>query len=170
MNELQRTLISNGVGAPPAHVLEAIDDAMAHRRYSGVPHSIYEEVWHLAFWQDLSLDWIAGKSTPYPEHASAGFPAGGDGAVGGGAGAVSTRGGTGCGHRRRRGAARSLGRVPVARAGPATHDDGARADRGRGGAQRLPFGPGGAAAPAFWVMAAAIGWRYLVRNCTVWQR
>jgi uncharacterized damage-inducible protein DinB len=74
MNELQRTLTSNGVGAPPAHVLEALDDAMARRRYSGVPHSIYEEVWHLAFWQDLSLDWIAGKSTPYPEHASAGFP------------------------------------------------------------------------------------------------
>lgn len=74
MNELQRTLISNGVGAPPAHVLEGIDNAMAQRRSSGVPHSLYEEIWHLAFWQDLSLDWIAGKSTPYPEHASAGFP------------------------------------------------------------------------------------------------
>jgi len=74
MNELQRTLISNGVGAPPAHVLEAVDDAMAQRRYPGAPHSIYEEVWHLAFWQDLSLDWIDGKATPYPEHAAAGFP------------------------------------------------------------------------------------------------
>jgi uncharacterized damage-inducible protein DinB len=74
MNELQRNLISNGVGAPPAHVLESIDDAMAHRRYSGAPHSIYEEVWHMAFWQELTLDWIAGKLTPYPEHASAGFP------------------------------------------------------------------------------------------------
>src|SRR5580704_5703023 len=94
----------------------------------------------------------------------------GDGAVGGGAGAVSTRGGTGWGNRWRRDATPSLGRVPVARAGPATHDDGARADRGRGGAQRLPFGPGGAAAPAFWGMAAAIWWRYLVRNCTGWQK
>lgn len=74
MNELQRTLISNGVGAPPAHVLEAVDEAMAHRRCPGAPHSIYEEVWHLAFWQDLSLDWIDGEARPYPEHASAGFP------------------------------------------------------------------------------------------------
>lgn len=74
MNELQRTLISNGVGAPPAHVLEAIDEALAHRRAPGTPHSIYEEVWHLAFWQDLSLDWIAGKPTPYPGHAAEGFP------------------------------------------------------------------------------------------------
>jgi hypothetical protein len=74
MNELQRTLISNGVGAPPPHVLEAVDEAMAQRKYPGAPHSIYEEMWHLAFWQDLSLDWIDGKATPYPEHASAGFP------------------------------------------------------------------------------------------------
>ena len=74
MNELQRTLIGNGVGAPAAHVLEAVDDATAQRRYPGAPHSIYEEVWHLAFWQDLTLDWIDGKPTPYPEHAAAGFP------------------------------------------------------------------------------------------------
>jgi uncharacterized damage-inducible protein DinB len=75
MNELQRNLVGNGFGAPPSHVLEAVDDAMAHRRYSGAPHSIYEEVWHLAFWQQLTLDWIAGKPTKYPEHASEGFPA-----------------------------------------------------------------------------------------------
>jgi len=75
MNELAQTLIGNGVGAPPAHVLEAIDDETAHRSLPGAPHSIYEEVWHLAFWQQLSLDWIGGKPTPYPEHASGGFPA-----------------------------------------------------------------------------------------------
>jgi uncharacterized damage-inducible protein DinB len=75
MNELQRNLIGNGFGAPPSHILEAVDDAMAHRRYPGVPHSIYEEVWHIAFWQQLTLDWTAEKPTPYPEHASAGFPA-----------------------------------------------------------------------------------------------
>jgi uncharacterized damage-inducible protein DinB len=74
MNELARTLIANGIGAPPAHVLEALDEETVHRRLPGVPHSIYEEVWHLAFWQQLSLDWIGGKPTPYPEHASDGFP------------------------------------------------------------------------------------------------
>jgi uncharacterized damage-inducible protein DinB len=73
-NELQRNLIGNGFGAPPNHILEAVDEAMAHRRYPGVPHSIYEEVWHAAFYQELTLDWIAGKPTPYPEHATEGFP------------------------------------------------------------------------------------------------
>lgn len=75
MNELQRNLIGNGFGAPPAHILEAVDDAMAHRRHPGVPHSIYEEVWHTAFYQELTLDWIAAKPTPYPEHSPEGFPA-----------------------------------------------------------------------------------------------
>ena len=75
MNELERNLVGNGFGAPPSHVLEAVNEAMAHRRYPGVPHSIYEEVWHLAFWQQLTLDWIAGKATAYPKHASEGFPA-----------------------------------------------------------------------------------------------
>jgi hypothetical protein len=74
MNELQRTLIANGVGAPPAHVLEALDETLAHRRWPALPHSIYEEVWHLAFWQRLSLDWIEGRPTPYPERAANGFP------------------------------------------------------------------------------------------------
>jgi uncharacterized damage-inducible protein DinB len=78
MDELAQTLIGNGVGAPPARILEFIDDETAHRRFPGAPHSIYEEIWHLAFWQQLSLDWIGGKSTLYPEHASDGFPASSD--------------------------------------------------------------------------------------------
>src|ERR1700739_2787859 len=75
MNELQRVLIANGVGAPASHVLEAVDDALSHARIPGTPHSIYEEVWHLTFWTELSLDWVEGRRTPYPEHASQGFPA-----------------------------------------------------------------------------------------------
>ena len=74
MNELQKILIADGVGAPPSHVLEAMDDELVHRSVLGAPHSIYEGVWHLAFWLELSLDWIAGRLTPYPEHASEGFP------------------------------------------------------------------------------------------------
>ena len=75
MNELQRVLVANGVGAPPSHVLEAVDDALAHARIPGAPHSIYEEIWHLTFWMELSLDWVEGRRTPYPEHAGQGFPA-----------------------------------------------------------------------------------------------
>jgi hypothetical protein len=75
MTELQRILVGNSVGAPATNILEALDEGLVHRELAGSPHSIYEEVWHLAFWQELSLRWIGGDAAPYPQHASDGFPA-----------------------------------------------------------------------------------------------
>jgi uncharacterized damage-inducible protein DinB len=75
MNELARAIIGSSAFAPPANILQAIPAASAQERLASAPHSIYEEVWHLAYWQNVTLDWVQGKPTPYPEHASAGFPA-----------------------------------------------------------------------------------------------
>ena len=38
------------------------------------PHTIYEELWHITFWQHVTLDWVNGIETPFPAHPSAGFP------------------------------------------------------------------------------------------------
>jgi hypothetical protein len=74
MNELQRALVSNSAAAPAANIVEGLVEATVHRRVPGAPHSIYEEIWHLDFWQDISLRWIEGEPLPYPEHADEGFP------------------------------------------------------------------------------------------------
>jgi uncharacterized damage-inducible protein DinB len=74
MNELERALVSNSAAAPPAHILEGLSDELAHREVQGAPRTIYEELWHIAFWQQVTLEWIDGVETPYPEHASVGFP------------------------------------------------------------------------------------------------
>jgi uncharacterized damage-inducible protein DinB len=78
MNELARALIGNSAFAPVANVLQGIPESAAHLTPSAAagsaPHSIYDEVWHLAFWQDITLDWVEGKPTPYPIHAAEGFP------------------------------------------------------------------------------------------------
>lgn len=75
MNELARSLIADSAFAPPANILQALDEAaVLTRPHSSIPHSIYAEVWHMAFWQQISLDWVQGKPTPVPEHASGGFP------------------------------------------------------------------------------------------------
>ena len=74
MNELQRTLIADSVAAPPTHILEGLDDAIVHRNLSSAPHTIYEELWHLVFWQQITLDWISGTETPYPATPVLGFP------------------------------------------------------------------------------------------------
>jgi uncharacterized damage-inducible protein DinB len=76
MNELAKALISTSAFAAPASILESIAEDAVHSRPSPlVPHSIYAEVWHMDFWQKISFDWIEGKLTPVPEHASEGFPA-----------------------------------------------------------------------------------------------
>jgi uncharacterized damage-inducible protein DinB len=74
MNELERAIAADSFAAPPAHILEGIDDPLAHRSTPNAPRTIYAELWHIAYWQQISLDWIAGIETPIPEYASAGFP------------------------------------------------------------------------------------------------
>jgi uncharacterized damage-inducible protein DinB len=76
MNELAKALISNSAFAPAKNIVQAIPEQVVHERPGLAPHSIFDEVWHLDFWQRITLDWVAGRATPYPEHASDGFPAG----------------------------------------------------------------------------------------------
>lgn len=74
MNELELALIGDSAAAPAAHILEGLSHELAQRRITGAPHTIYEELWHLAFWQQMSINWIRGVETPVPDHASSGFP------------------------------------------------------------------------------------------------
>ena len=75
MNELARALVGNSAATPARNILEAIPGELAHTKpLAAVPHSIYEEVWHLALWQDLTLDWIQGQPTPRPKNSTASFP------------------------------------------------------------------------------------------------
>lgn len=78
MNELERALIGDSAAAPPDHILEGLADEIAHRSTAGVPHTIYQELWHITFWQQMTLDWIGGIETPYPAQPAAGFPSGTD--------------------------------------------------------------------------------------------
>jgi uncharacterized damage-inducible protein DinB len=74
MNELVQTLIGDSAAAPPAHILEGIPSGLAHRVIEGAPHTIYQELWHIAFWQQITLDWVNGIETPFPSRPAAGFP------------------------------------------------------------------------------------------------
>ncbi len=74
MSELEQALVGDSAFAPPAHILESLSDELAHRLPPGAPHSIYEELWHIAFWQQVTLDWIGGLETPFPASPRDGFP------------------------------------------------------------------------------------------------
>ena len=117
MNELARALIGSSAFAPAKNILQAIPEPAAHReticrRLGAAPRSIYEEVWHMAFWQEISLDWVQGKPTPYPLHASEGFPTDSDGAMGRSARPLSLRNPELRSHRQRHRAARNARRLP----------------------------------------------------------
>ena len=75
MNELAQALIAESYAAPPSRILEGLTDDLAHRALPNVPHTIYAELWHMTFWQQITLDWIAGIETPYPAKPSDGFAA-----------------------------------------------------------------------------------------------
>lgn len=74
MTELERALVGDSAAVPPSHLLEGIDEFLVDAMVVGAPHTIYAELWHVTFWQQMTLDWIAGRETPVPEHASGGFP------------------------------------------------------------------------------------------------
>jgi uncharacterized damage-inducible protein DinB len=74
MNELEQVLIGDSAHTAPAIILEGLGDEAAHRAVAGAPRTIYEELWHIVFWQQMTLDWIRGIETAYPVHASDGFP------------------------------------------------------------------------------------------------
>ena len=78
MNELEQVLIGDSAHTTPAVILEALTSEAAHRAVAGAPRTIYDELWHIAFWQQITLDWVRGIETSYPVHASDGFPAPGD--------------------------------------------------------------------------------------------
>lgn len=74
MSELREALAGDSAFTPPAHILEGLTQELAHRLPQGAPHSIYEELWHITFWQQMTLDWVAGVETPYPVSPRDAFP------------------------------------------------------------------------------------------------
>ena len=74
MNELEQVLSGDSAHTPPAIILEGLVGDAAHAAVAGAPRTIYEELWHIAYWQQVTLDWVRGAETPFPVHASDGFP------------------------------------------------------------------------------------------------
>jgi uncharacterized damage-inducible protein DinB len=74
MNELEQILVGESYAAAPSHILEGLTEELVHRKPAGAPHSIYEELWHINFWQQVTLDWIGEIETPFPGAPADGFP------------------------------------------------------------------------------------------------
>lgn len=74
MHELALTFNGDSAHTPPSHIVENLTEEQAHARVAGSPHSIYDEVWHAAYWQEVMLGRVHGRGTPSPEHNAMSFP------------------------------------------------------------------------------------------------
>ena len=74
MDELVAALTGEAAHVAPANILEGLDEATVHKEIAGAPHTIYQELWHICFWLRMSLDWIGGVESAYPERPEDAFP------------------------------------------------------------------------------------------------
>jgi uncharacterized damage-inducible protein DinB len=57
------------------HVFDGLDWRTAGARVKGSPHTLYELLNHMVFWQQGVLLWLSGRTPPMPEHAADTWPA-----------------------------------------------------------------------------------------------
>jgi uncharacterized damage-inducible protein DinB len=77
-NEVQqaitRTLTGKDAHVETANVLQGLDWKLAGVRPDGVPHSIFQLVNHIVYWQEWAVNWLDGKKPRPPRHASGSWP------------------------------------------------------------------------------------------------
>jgi uncharacterized damage-inducible protein DinB len=73
---IRRALSGKGAHAEMEKLFEGMDWQVADTRPEGVPHSLYQLLNHLVYWQDWAVRWLDGESPPIPRHASGSWPGG----------------------------------------------------------------------------------------------
>lgn len=56
------------------NVFEGLDWKVAATRPTGVPHSLFQLLGHMIYWQDWVVKWLHGKKPAVPKHASGSWP------------------------------------------------------------------------------------------------
>jgi uncharacterized damage-inducible protein DinB len=67
---LGRALSGAGAHAGTADVFAALDWKHAGVRPANAPHSVYELLHHMIFWQEWVLSWLDGRRPRIPRHAA----------------------------------------------------------------------------------------------------
>ena len=74
MNTLAHLLNGEGAFANVPHIFEDLTLELVSERPAGVPHGIFEEVWHLVYWQRFLLARARGESPVVPQTAAESWP------------------------------------------------------------------------------------------------
>lgn len=74
MTDLPKLFYGEGAFANVEHILEGLTPRYVNMRPYNVPHTIYEELWHIAYWKALLLTWAQDQPATAPEHDREGWP------------------------------------------------------------------------------------------------
>jgi len=69
-----RALSGKGAHAAASHVFSGLDAKAAGARHGDVPHSLFQLLNHIAYWQDWVIKWLDGEKPRVPKHASGSWP------------------------------------------------------------------------------------------------
>jgi uncharacterized damage-inducible protein DinB len=78
-HEILSRAVGNALSGKGGHVevkgiLDGLDWKVAGTRPGSVPHSLFQILNHLAYWQDWVVKWLDGEKPPIPKHASGSWP------------------------------------------------------------------------------------------------
>ena len=73
---VSRALSGKGSHAAAARAFSGLDAETAGARPGHLPHSLFQLLNHVVYWQDWVLKWLNGERPPVPKHASGSWPGG----------------------------------------------------------------------------------------------
>jgi uncharacterized damage-inducible protein DinB len=69
-----RALLGKGAHVGTKTVFDALDWKLAGMRPESAPHSVYQLLNHMLYWQEWVVKWLDGEKPPIPKHVSVGWP------------------------------------------------------------------------------------------------
>jgi hypothetical protein len=71
---LKRALTGEGAHVEAKNVFDGLDWKLAGAQPEGAPHTIFQLLSHLIYWQDWVVKWLDGETPPIPERAAGSWP------------------------------------------------------------------------------------------------
>ena len=69
-------LSGKGAHVDTENSFAGLDWKITGARPEGVPHSLFQLLNHMIYWQDWAVKWLDGEKPPIPKHASGSWPGG----------------------------------------------------------------------------------------------
>jgi uncharacterized damage-inducible protein DinB len=68
------SLSGKGAHVEAGNVFAGLDWKITGKRPEGVPHSLFQQLNHMTYWQDWAVRWLDGEKPPIPKQASGSWP------------------------------------------------------------------------------------------------